>query len=154
KGLHLGSTLRVPLFAPSETFGNSVPHGPVVTLRIVGFAAAENDFPSVGTATYTFYTTTAFAREVNPHASVYTAYAVRLRRQSDLPRFEGDATAAGAIGFGGQATATTVTNAIHPQAIGWWVLALIGAVGGMAVIAQALSRQAQVETEANRALAA
>jgi len=154
EGLHIGSTVRLPFYAPSETFGNSAPHGPVVTLRIVGFGAAEADFPAVGTPSYTLYGTAALARELNPQTSVYAAYAVRLRHPSDSPRFQRDATALGAVGFGGQEAATSVRDAIHPQAVGWWVLALIVALGGLAVIIQALSRQAQVEADGNRALAA
>jgi ABC-type lipoprotein release transport system permease subunit len=40
-----------------------------------------------------------------------------------------------------------VAGAIHPQAVGWWVLALLAAVAGIAVVGQALSRQRAVESE-------
>ena len=93
---------------------------------------------------------------MNPKASVFDAYAVRLRHGAgDLPRFDADVLAIGGAGTSDVAQLkTSVTDAIHPQAVGWWVLALLAAIAGLAVIAQALSRQAGVETETYRTLSA
>jgi hypothetical protein len=43
--------------------------------------------------------------------------------------------------------AAAVTASIHPQAVGWWVLAVLAALVGLAVIGQALGRQSIVEME-------
>ena len=39
------------------------------------------------------------------------------------------------------------TASIHPQAVGWWVLAVLAGLAGLAVIGQALGRQSVVESE-------
>ncbi len=80
---------------------------------------------------------------------------MRLRHGSaDLPRFDRDATALGVLGNGDQEATSTITSAIHPQALGWWLLAALAALAGLATVAQALSRQAVVEGETYRTLAA
>jgi ABC-type lipoprotein release transport system permease subunit len=45
------------------------------------------------------------------------------------------------------ASAVAITGSIHPQAVGWWVLALLLALGALAVVGQALGRQSAVESE-------
>ena len=45
------------------------------------------------------------------------------------------------------ATAVSVETSIHPQAIGWWILAALAALVGLAVVGQALARQSTVESE-------
>src|SRR6202034_2572346 len=69
-GVRVGTVIRVPLLAPSQRVaafaslaGTPPPHpqGPVLTLKIVGIAAAENEFPSGQSAVYDIYTTGAFA---------------------------------------------------------------------------------------------
>jgi hypothetical protein len=107
------------------------------------------EFPSGTTPEYDIFTTPAFARAINkrvPHASVYL---VRLRHGSaSLPRF---AAAAGPLHLAyvsNQATAAAaVAASIHPQAVGWWVLAVLAALAGLAVVGQALGRQSVVEAE-------
>lgn len=156
-GVHIGMVLRVPFYTASQAAGNSTaaPAGPSVALQVVGIEANEGDFPSVGSATYDVITTRAFAREVNPHTALFTLYAVRLRHgAADLPRFDSDAQALGVLGNGDQEATATITDAIHPQAIGWWLLAALAALAGLATVAQALSRQAVVESETYRTLAA
>jgi hypothetical protein len=156
-GLHIGSVLHVPFYTVAQANANSdgKPQGPTVTLRVVGIAADEGDFPSVGSETYEVFTTQAFKREVNPHTAVITIYAVRLRHGSaDLPRFDRDAQALGFVGNEDQEATASITQAIHPQALGWWLLAALAGLAGLAAVAQALSRQAVVEGEAYRTLAA
>ncbi|HLX89603.1 MAG TPA: ABC transporter permease, partial [Acidimicrobiales bacterium] len=63
--------------------------------------------------------------------------------------------AAGAVGTNDLVlTAASVESAIHPQAVGWWVLAALAGLAGLAVVAQALSRQSSVEAEQYHTLAA
>ena len=153
-GVHIGSVIHAPLYASSQlpALGNGAnvaPSGPTVALHVVGIVAAEMEFPSGTTPEYDLFTTPAFARAINnrvPHASVYL---VRLRHgTASLPRF---AAAAGALHLdyvSNQATAAAaVAASIHPQAVGWWVLAVLAALVGLAVIGQALGRQSVVESE-------
>ncbi|HUI02354.1 MAG TPA: ABC transporter permease [Acidimicrobiales bacterium] len=159
-GMHVGTVVHIPFYTAAQAGGadtadGGAPQGPTVAVRVVGIAADEEDFPSVGTPAYEVFSTTAFDREVNPQSFLFTAYAVRLRHGSaDLPRFDRDATAVGAFGNGGQEATSSITAAIHPQAMGWWLLALLAGIAGAATVAQALSRQAMVEDDAYRTLAA
>jgi hypothetical protein len=156
-GVHIGTVLRVPFYTAAQATANSnaPPQGPTATLRVVGISASEPDFPSVGSTPDEVITTSAFARAVNPHTALYTLYAVRLRHgPADLPRFDRDVTALGGGGTGNQEATSTITAAIHPQAVGWWLLALLAGLAGLATVAQALSRQAMVESDNYRTLAA
>ena len=40
-----------------------------------------------------------------------------------------------------------IATSIHPQAVGWWILAALAALVGLAVVGQALARQSRVESE-------
>ncbi len=153
-GVHIGSVIDAPLYALSQlpalgSGANVAPSGPTVALHVVGIGAAELEFPSGSAPEYDLFTTPAFARAINkrvPHASVYL---VRLGHGStDLPRF---AAAAGALHLdyvSNQANAAAaVAASIHPQAVGWWVLAVLASLVGLAVIGQALSRQSVIESE-------
>jgi hypothetical protein len=153
-GVHIGSVIHTPLYASSQlpalgSSANVAPSGPTVALHVVGIGAAEMEFPSGTTPEYDLFTTPAFARAINqrvPHASVYL---VRLRQgAASLPRF---AAAVGALHLdyvSNQATAAAaVAASIHPQAVGWWVLAVLAALAGLAVIGQALGRQTVVDSE-------
>ncbi len=48
----------------------------------------------------------------------------------------------------------SVEASIHPQAIGWWILAALAAIVGLAVLGQALVRQSVIESEDYPTLAA
>ena len=153
-GVQIGSVIRVPLYASSQlaalgSGANVAPSGPTVALHVVGIGAAEMEFPSGSTPEYDLFTTPAFARAINkkvPHAYVYL---VRLRHEtSSLPRFGAAAGALHLVYVSNQATAAAaVTASIHPQAVGWWALAVLAALVGLAVIGQALGRQSIVESE-------
>ena len=153
-GVHIGSVIHVPLYAwsqlPELGSGAKVsPSGPTFALHVVGIAAAEMEFPSGSTPEYDLFTTPAFASTINktvPHAYVYL---VRLRHTTaSLPRF---VAAAGPLRLdyvSNQATAAAaVAASIKPQAVGWWVLAVLAALVGLAVVGQALGRQSIVESE-------
>ena len=51
-------------------------------------------------------------------------------------------------------TAATIQASIHPQAVGWWILAALAALVGLAVVGQALARQSAVESEDHPTLVA
>jgi hypothetical protein len=156
-GVRVGTVVHVPFYssrqgAPavlSATGGPPVPKGPTVALRVVGIEAAESEFPSGGTPTYDLYTTPAFARTIIPKTAFSFAYLVRLRHGgADLPRFEAQVQPLNLLGEADyDGAASSVEASIHPQAVGWWVLAALAALAGMAVIGQALGRQSSVESE-------
>ena len=78
-----------------------------------------------------------------------SVYLVRLRHgTANLPRFAAAAGSLHLVYVSNQATAAAaVAASIHPQAVGWWVLAVLAALAGLAVIGQALGRQSVVESE-------
>ena len=80
-GVHLGTVIHVPLYAASQVsaYNNAVgappkPRGPTVALRVVGFEAAEFEFPAGATPSYDLYATPAFARTVLPRTAVGYVY--------------------------------------------------------------------------------
>ncbi len=154
-GIHIGSIVRVPFYAASQAsaYSNTVsappaPRGPTVALQVVGFEAAEFEFPSGGAPSYDLYTTPAFARVVLPRTAYGYLYLVNLRHgAADLPRFTAEANALGAYPENLGSEVASVQASIHPQAMGWWVLAVLAALVGLAVIGQALFRQSGVESE-------
>ena len=154
-GVHIGSVIDAPLYASSQLpalagGANVAPSGPTVALHVVGIAAAEMEFPSGSTPEYDLFTThVGIARAVNNRIVLASVYLVRLRHgTSSLPRF---AAAAGSLHLAyvsNQANAAAaVAASIHPQAVGWWVLAVLAALVGLAVIGQALGRQSVLESE-------
>ena len=159
-GLRIGSVIKVPLYAADQAsavnsaIGNGPdPNGPTVALRVVGIEATESEFPTGTSPTYLLYATSAFARTVIPATAVNYFYFVRLRHgAADLPRFDSEASrlnlGAGSVGVSSEdAQAMSVQGSIHPQAIGWWVLAALAALVGLAVVGQGLARQSIVESE-------
>ena len=137
-----------------------------MTFHVVGIETAENEFPDGEQAqSYDFYTTQAFARSstqagaaaVGPRtAFAAPEYYVRLRHgAADLPRFTAYVNTQHVYYQQNQdSIATAVTTSIHPQAVGWWVLAVLAGLAGLAVIGQALGRQSVVESEEYPTLAA
>jgi hypothetical protein len=158
-GVQLGTVIHVPFYAPSQAsaYNNTPtatlkPTGPTVALRVVGIEATEDEFPSGGTPGYDLYATQAFARTVVPRTAFGYGYFVRLRHGvADLARFDAQASALSGSGVeftqNEQEQVTSVEGSIHPQAIGWWILAALAALVGLAVVGQALARQSIVESE-------
>ena len=153
-GVHIGSVIDAPLYASSQFpalagGANVAPSGPTVALHVVGIAAAEMEFPSGSTPEYDLFTTSAFARAVNDRIVLASVYLVRLRHgTSSLPRFAAAAGPLHLVYVSNQANAAAaVAASIHPQAVGWWVLAVLAALVGLAVIGQALGRQSVLESE-------
>ena len=153
-GIHIGSVLRVPFYARSQraalnSGSNAAPAGPTVALHVTGIAAAEFEFPVGQGPEYDLFTTPAFARDVNPQTLEASVYLIRLRHGADdLPKFGAALTPLHVEYVSNEdAVAQAIAESIHPQAIGWWILALLTALGGLAVIGQALGRQSVVESE-------
>jgi hypothetical protein len=73
KGMHVGSVIRVPMYARSQqaalsTGGQPVPRGPRLALRVVGIEAAENEFPSGLISVHLDGGATAVAASIRPQA--------------------------------------------------------------------------------------
>ena len=155
EGVHLGTVIRVPFYARSQqsaydsaTGAPPAPTGPTVALRVVGFEATEFDFPSGGTPQYNLYASQGFVRALLPRTATGYVYFVRLRRgAADLPRFDAASSAGTVYTQNEDAQVASVEASIHPQAIGWWLLAPLAALVGLAVIGQALGRQSIAESE-------
>ena len=158
-GIHLGSVIHVPLYAASQTeaYNNATgsypaPTGPSVNLRVVGFEASELDLPAGTAPAFEVFTTPAFTRTVVPKVADGVVYLVRLRHgAADLPRFNAQINALSSGGIQGvqneDETVAAIERAIHPQALGWWILAGLAGLVGLAVVGQALARQSNLEAE-------
>ena len=152
-GLHVGSLIRIPTYAPSqkaEALNNTgSPRGPVLTLHVVGIEAAELEFPTGAEPSYDVWGTQALAESTQTRSLMFDAYFVRLRHGArDLPRFNADARSMHVLfSVGESAAADAVKTSIHPQAVGWWVLALLAGLAGLVVVGQAIGRQNVVESE-------
>jgi hypothetical protein len=159
-GVRLGSVIRVPFYSTSQNYiynnSNSAlpkPEGPTVAFRVVGLEASESEFPVGSGPSYDLWGTQALARTVDRRTQPTYTYYVRLRRgAADINRFDQEAEAARSLpGFNGasslDAVAASVDESVHPQAVGWWVLAALAALVGLAVVGQALFRQSNVESE-------
>ena len=155
-GVRVGTVVQVRLYALSQSaaLNNAVgapppPTGQTVSLHVVGIEAAETEFPSGQTPVYDLYATQAFASSVLPHATTEATYVVRRHHgAADYALFQSEAKALGVDGAPTLGTpAALVESSVHPQAVGWWVLAVLAGLAGLAVISQALSRQSIVEGE-------
>ena len=158
-GLHIGSIVTVPLYAPSQrqivfaSNGTPTPHGPMIRFRIVGFESSMLDFPS-NSPSFSLYTSTAFDRTVGRKVVVGSFAMVHLiHGAADLPRFT---YAVNHLTLSGNnflyvesedAQIDAVEGSIRPQATGWWLFALLAGLAGIVLIGQALSRQSIVERE-------
>ncbi len=153
-GVHIGTVIRTSFFAPSQekailAGANINPKGPAVAFHVVGIEAAESEFPAGQGASYDLYTTQSFVRSIGRRSASATEYLVRLRHgAAGLPQFDAQINALHVSSLMNlDANATAVTASIHPQAVGWWVLAGLAGLAALAVVGQALGRQSAVETE-------
>jgi ABC-type lipoprotein release transport system permease subunit len=158
-GVHVGSVIRVPFYAPAqlgEVFSATgkppVPRGPTIAFHVVGIEASESEFPSGSVPAYDLFATQAFGRTVAPRTAVAYQYLIRLHNgTAGLPQLDAQLDAmrrAGVLGYQNANTqADAVESSIHPQAVGWWILAALAALVGLAVIGQALARQSVVESQ-------
>jgi ABC-type lipoprotein release transport system permease subunit len=160
-GARLGSVVQVLLPTPKQ-----VAQGPPTkaelaviarrSVRIVGFVVTENEFPAGNGTRHDLFTTKAFAAAENPHLVKSPFYFVRLRHgAADLPAFDSQLRPLGSLGPDDLALdAATIQRSIKPQAVGWWVLAGLAALAGLAVIGQAAARQFVSDQDDHQALAA
>jgi FtsX-like permease family len=163
-GVHVGTLIRVPLLSRSpggsDPAGQSPsPPGLQPALRVVGIVAAETEFPAGSQASsspYDLYATAALAAAVNHRAPLLSAYYVRLRHgAAGLAGFDSRLRSLGALGSDDlDIDAAAVEGSIGPQVVGWWVLAGLAALAGLAVIGQAIARQAAIERADHRTLSA
>ncbi len=166
-GVHVGTVIHVPFEAPSEAAdynnpntGLPDPRGPHLALQVVGIEASEVEFPSGTTPVYLLYAGPGFTRAVLPHTAMQYEYYVRLRHgAAGIPQFDEQANqlnlGVGSVGASSEdGTAATIQSSIHPQAVGWWVLAALAALVGLAVVGQALARQSAVDSEDHPTLVA
>ena len=163
-GVHIGSIVTVPLYSLAQTSavenGNPPPRGARISFRVVGIEANVSDFPAGVAPVYNLYTSPAFDRGEGRRALRFYGALVRLRHGAeDLPRFQVDFQhLAGLSPIHGiqseDAGVTTVERSIHPQAVGWWLFALLVGLAGLVVVGQALSRQSTLESSSYPTLAA
>jgi hypothetical protein len=153
-GARIGTVIHVPFYAAAQrkaVFSDAGvrPGGATVAFRVVGIEAAETEFPTANSPVYDLYTTRAFARIFGPKTFSFYGYYVQLRHApADFPRFAARARTLGSVGVMDlDAEASAIESSIHPQAVGWWILAGLAALAGIVVVAQALSRQATIEAE-------
>jgi hypothetical protein len=163
-GVHVGSVIQVLTPTPAQVklaqkLGLSKVNIAAVrqrSLRVVGLVVAENEFPAGNGPRYDLFPTKAYAAAVNHRALVVPFYYVRLRRgAADLPAFESQLRPLGSLGADPlDIDAGAVQRAIRPQAVGWWVLAGLAALAGLAVIGQAAARQFVTDQDDRQALSA
>jgi hypothetical protein len=159
-GVRLGSVIRVPFYSTSQAsaYNNATgvlprPEGPTLAFQVVGLEASEGEFPAGSGPTYDLWGTQALARSMVQRTPPSYTYYVRLRRgAADINRFDTEASAAKSVpdylgASSLDAVAESVEASVHPQAVGWWALAALAALVGLAVIGQALFRQSNVEKE-------
>ena len=148
-GVRIGSVIRVPLGSEAQLNGETRDQRPVMepALRVVGIAAAETEFAS-GTGThYDLYATRAFAAAANRRAApLYTYYVRFVHGPADLEGFDSRIRSLKAYGtYDVDEAVGAVEDSIRPQVIGWYVLAGLAALAALAVIGQAVARQAATE---------
>jgi hypothetical protein len=157
-GARLGSVIRTVVLtrAQANSGKGKIAASQRRELRVVGFVVAENEFPAGNGSRYDLFATKAFAAEVNPGAAVLAVYYVRLRRgAADLPAFDSQLRSLHSFGADYlDIDAAAVQRAIRPQAVGWWVLAGLAALAGLAVLGQAAARQFDTEQNDRQALSA
>jgi len=98
--------------------------------------ASEGEFPGDnGSPEKDLYATASLGRALSGKSISFFIYYVRLAHGADdLPKFESDTQALGALGSADQVTpAASVASSIHPQAVGWWILAALSALVGLVV---------------------
>lgn len=162
--LHVGSVISVPLYARSQSEavlfsnGNVPTRGPVERFHVVGFVVSMLDFPTA-TPSYTLLASHAFFASTRTRVVDASIGLYRLSSGSaGIPRFNfavNHVTTHGVLSpYPFDAQESTIESSIHPQVVGWWLFALLAGIAGLALIGQALARQAVVERESFPTLSA
>jgi FtsX-like permease family len=157
-GVRTGSVIHAQLVTPTMLSGGPPDPSPVLhrALRVVGIVAAESEFPSGASVHYDLYATPALAAAVNHRAALLSLYYLRFEHgAADLAGFDSRSRSLGVYGtFDLDAAARAVEGSIRPQVIGWYVLAGLATLAALAVIGQAIVRQAATERADHPALSA
>ena len=161
-GVRLGSVIRVPTISPSQLAEVNegkrprIGKGPLLTLRVVGFVVTENEFPAGNGPRYDLFPTAAFTAALHHRAAEFPVYFLRLRHgAADLPALASRLRSFQVVNTDDlDLDAAAVQRDVKPQAVGWWVLAGLAALAGLAVIGQAIARQSATEQADHRALSA
>ena len=125
-------------------------------MRVTGLVVTENEFPAGNGARYDLFPTRAYAAAYDAHTQVLTFYDVKLRHgAADQAAFDSQLRPLGSLGADDlDNDAAAVQRAITPQAVGWWVLAGLIALAGLAVLGQAAARQFSTDVDDHDALSA
>jgi hypothetical protein len=157
-GVRIGSVIRVPLVSAAQLSGETKDQRPVAqpALRVVGIVAAEPELPSGAGPHYDLYATRAFAAAVSRRAALLYTYYVRFADgPAGLAGFDSRIRSLNVYGaYDEDEAAGAVQASIRPQVIGWYVLAGLAALAALAVIGQAVARQAATERADHPALSA
>jgi FtsX-like permease family len=161
-GVRLGSVIRVPTLSPSqlaEVNEGKQPRagkGPLLTLRVVGLVVTENEFPAGNGPRYDLFPTAAFTAALHHRAAEFPVYFLRLRHgAADLPALASRLRSFQVVNTDDlDLDAAAIQRDVKPQAVGWWVLAGLAALAGLAVIGQAIARQSATEQADHRTLSA
>ena len=126
------------------------------SVRVTGLVITENEFPAGNGARYDLFPTRAYATAYDAHTQVLTFYDVKLRHgAADQAAFDSQLRPLGSLGADDlDNDAAAVQRAITPQAVGWWVLAGLIALAGLAVLGQAAARQFSTDVDDHDALSA
>jgi hypothetical protein len=126
------------------------------SVRVTGLVITENEFPAGNGARYDLFPTRAYAAAYDAHTQVLTFDYVKLRHgTADQAAFDSQLRPLGSLGADDlDIDAAAVQRAITPQAVGWWVLAGLIALAGLAVLGQAAARQFSTDVEDHDALSA
>jgi ABC-type lipoprotein release transport system permease subunit len=164
KGVRIGTVIQVMTPTPAQIqvaqkLGRSRVNPASVprrNLRVVGLVVAENEFQYGIGPRYDLFPTKAYAAAVNPHAVMVPVYYVKLRHgTADQPAFANKLRPLHTLGADDlDIDAAAVQRAIGPQTVGWWVLAGLAALAGLAMIGQAASRQFVTDQDDHQALSA
>ena len=166
-GVRVGSTIT--MFTPTpaqvsraEARHESLPTGaqlaqvPRHRVRVTGLVMTENEFPAGTGGRYDVFPTRAAAAVINRPTEVFTFYYVKLRHgPADQAAFDSRLRPLGSLGADDLDTdAAAIQRAISPQTVGWWVLAALIGLAGLAVLGQAAARQFSADSGDHDALSA
>ncbi len=158
-GVHLGSVLHLEFYAPGQAgalfsgLGQlpPAPAGPAATVRVVGIEASVGDFPPVALSPLDVYLSPALVRQIGNRALAAPIKAVRLRHgsasipalQAVINRFSRSQPGLQLENMDGGNQ--LVERSIQLQADGWWLLAVVAGLAGLAAVSQILARQAAAD---------
>jgi FtsX-like permease family len=157
-GVRVGSVIRVPLYSEAALQGTIAHPRPVLqpALRVVGIAVMEGEFQTGPNPHYDLFATTAFTARAGHRVSALTLSYVRFRHgAAGLAAFHSQLRALPVVGTDDlDSNVAGVQSSIRPQVIGWYGLAGLLALAALAVIAQAVARQAATERADHQTLLA